>query len=544
MRLSFARQTLLKLVTFGKDQTGSISIFAMTLFLLMVMMGGLAVDMMKHEQIRVRLQNTLDRCTLMAASLDQRLDAEAVVRDCVDKDGLASQLASVTAVTGFNSRDVQTVGVAPTRPRFMPMMGIDKLDANAASAASQKINNIEIALVLDVSGSMAGARLSNLKTAAKEFVATILSANIDNRVSITIVPYNAQVNLGVDLRSKYNAVNVHRVADVNCLEIPPAAYGSLALSRTLPLPMMAYADISSSTKTDNVAVSPTDATFAKPNYNSTSCKSTAANTVRLPGQDVATLQSQINNLQAGGNTSIMLGMKWGVTLLDPTARAMFSEFVVAGKIPASLEGRPFEYADQESMKIVILMTDGEHVSHRSVIDTYKTGPSPIYKSGNDNNYSVYHAGRSGTDKYWVPHLGAWRAAPWSNAANTGVVVQQQWEQIWSSLKMSYVSWQFYARALGTDSGSRSTVYSNMNNTFQSIFASVATMDAQLQQSCSLAKANDVIVYGIAFEAPPVGQTQISKCSTSASHYFNAQGLEISTAFRAIANNITQLKLTQ
>ena len=544
MHLSFARQTLLKLVTFGKDQTGSISIFAMTLFLLMVMMSGLAVDLMKHEQIRVRLQNTLDRCTLMAASLDQRLEAEAVVRDCVGKDGLASQLASVKAVTGFNSRDVQTVGVAPTRPYFLPMMGIKKLDANAASAASQKINNIEIALVLDVSGSMAGARLANLKTAAKEFVATILSTNIDNRVSITIVPYNAQVNLGADLRAKYNAVNVHGVADVNCLEIPAMAYGSLALSRTLPLPMMAYADIATNTNTSNVAISPTDPSFAKPNYNSTSCKSTIANTVRLPGQNIATLQSQINNLQAGGNTSIMLGMKWGVTLLDPASRPMFSEFVAAGKIPASLEGRPFAYDDPESLKIVILMTDGEHVYHRSVIDTYKTGPSPIYKSGADNNYSIYHAARAGTSKYWVPHLGVWQAAPWSNAASTGVVVQQQWEQIWSNLKMSYVSWQFYARALGTDSGSRNTVYSNMNNTFQSIFASVATMDAQLQQSCSLAKANDVIVFGIAFEAPPVGQTQISKCSTSVSHYFNAQGLEISTAFRSIANNITQLKLTQ
>jgi hypothetical protein len=66
----------------------------------------------------------------------------------------------------------------------------------------------------------------------------------------------------------------------------------------------------------------------------------------------------------------------------------------------------------------------------------------------------------------------------------------------------------------------------------------------LQQSCTLAKNNGVIVYGIAFEAPANGQTQISGCATSPSHYFNATGLQIQSAFRAIASNISQLRLTQ
>ena len=60
----------------------------------------------------------------------------------------------------------------------------------------------------------------------------------------------------------------------------------------------------------------------------------------------------------------------------------------------------------------------------------------------------------------------------------------------------------------------------------------------------MAKDQDVIIYGIAFEAPAGGQAQISQCASSPAHYFNAAGLEISTAFNTIANNITQLKLTQ
>lgn len=544
MRCFFTRPAPFNTCTFGKDQTGSISIFALVLFLLMAMMGGLAIDVMRHEQVRVRLQNTLDRCTLMAASLNQTLNAETVVRDCIAKDGLTSQLASVQATQSENFRDVTTVGMAPVKPFFLHMMGINEFDAHATSAANQKINNIEIALVLDVSGSMGGAKLANLKAAASEFVSTVLSANVDNRVSIAIVPYNAQVNLGPVLRAKYNAIDQHGVADVNCLEIPASAYSSLSLSRTAPLRMMAYADISFGTNKTNSAIAPTDVSFALPNYANVSCKQTPVNTVRLPSQNIAALQAQINGLQAGGNTSIMLGMKWGVTLLDPTARPMFNEFVADGAMPATLEGRPFEYDDEDSLKIVILMTDGEHVSHRSVTDSYKSGPSPIYKSEGDANYSMFHASRAGADKFWVPHLGVWQATPWSNATNTGVAVQQNWEQIWSNLKMSYVSWQFYARALGTSTATRNTIYNDMNNSFQAIVASVPTMDAQLQQSCGLAKAQNVIVYGIAFEAPAVGQAQISECSTSPSHYYNANGLEIASAFRSIANNITQLKLTQ
>jgi hypothetical protein len=78
------------------------------------------------------------------------------------------------------------------------------------------------------------------------------------------------------------------------------------------------------------------------------------------------------------------------------------------------------------------------------------------------------------------------------------------------------------------------------------FASAGTMDTMLQQSCTLTKAQGTVVYGIAFEAPTNGQTQISNCSSSpkSNHYFNATGLNISAVFQTIASNISQLRLTQ
>jgi hypothetical protein len=278
------------------------------------------------------------------------------------------------------------------------------------------------------------------------------------------------------------------------------------------------------------------------------CRPVAANIVRLPSQNVATLQAQINGLQAGGNTSITLGMKWGLALLDPGARGMYSELIAANQIPTTLAGRPFDYTDPEAIKAIVLMTDGEHVSHDRITDAYKTGTSPIYRSSGDGQYSIYHAAVAGSKKYWVPHLGTWQTSPWNSG---GGVAQQNWQDVWSKLKLSYVAWQFYGRALGTTAATRTATYNTTMNSMRAVYASVSSMNAQLQQSCGLAKDNDIILYGIAFEAPANGQTQISNCvtpkgsDTADGFYFDAQGKdEIRRAFRQIASNLSQLKLTQ
>ncbi|MFN3845127.1 MAG: hypothetical protein ACK4RZ_04770, partial [Paracoccaceae bacterium] len=104
---------------------------------------------------------------------------------------------------------------------------------------------------------------------------------------------------------------------------------------------------------------------------------------------------------------------------------------------------------------------------------------------------------------------------------------------------SYVVRQFFARP----NGNSTTAFNNAMNAMRTR-TPVTTMDAQLQQVCGAAHARDVIVYGIAFEAPTHGQDQIEQCSSSPAHFFNASGLEIRTAFRSIATNISQLKLTQ
>jgi hypothetical protein len=109
--------------------------------------------------------------------------------------------------------------------------------------------------------------------------------------------------------------------------------------------------------------------------------------------------------------------------------------------------------------------------------------------------------------------------------------------------MRWVAWQLFARALGTDNGSRNSIYNNQLALWTDD-TSVSNMDTTLQQSCALARNNGVVVFGIAFEAPTNGQNQIRGCASSVSHYFNAAGLQIQSVFQAIANQIVTLRLTQ
>jgi hypothetical protein len=74
--------------------------------------------------------------------------------------------------------------------------------------------------------------------------------------------------------------------------------------------------------------------------------------------------------------------------------------------------------------------------------------------------------------------------------------------------------------------------------------SVTGMNATLQQSCQQARDEGIIVYGIAFEAPANGVTQIAACASSASRFFAPVGAEISGVFNEIAADIQALRLTQ
>jgi Iap family predicted aminopeptidase len=78
---------------------------------------------------------------------------------------------------------------------------------------------------------------------------------------------------------------------------------------------------------------------------------------------------------------------------------------------------------------------------------------------------------------------------------------------------------------------------------QATYAQVAGMDASLQVSCDLARANGVAIYGVTVEAPQHGNDVITACAHQ-DHTFIADRNTVRQVFQTIAANLTLLKLTQ
>jgi hypothetical protein len=278
--------------------------------------------------------------------------------------------------------------------------------------------------------------------------------------------------------------------------------------------------------------------------------------VRPHSNNKTALKAQIDGLVAIGATSIDLGMKWGSFLLDPSSRSITAELVSTGQVPPYFASRPANFGDKDTMKVVVLMTDGENFTQER-FGNFRTGLSPIWRSNGDGMLSIQHtSGRptcAGTRQFWVPHrwtssgtqpcsTNGWQNTAWNSGSG---VTQLTWQQVWQLARTDWVAWQLYARALAASGSTRDAIYTTWNNNFAT-YTDTTTMNNRLDQVCEAAKAQGVIVYGIAFEAPDGGKTAIENCASSPSstYYFDASGLEIQTAFRLIASNLSQLRLTQ
>ncbi len=254
----------------------------------------------------------------------------------------------------------------------------------------------------------------------------------------------------------------------------------------------------------------------------------------------------------------MMGMRWGVALLDESARPIYAD-LRSGE--ASMAGRPANNSDPETRKIIVLMTDGEHVATPVIRDPYKTGISPIYRSDADDNFSIYLDRPNTPNDYWVPHRcpdstncnDGWRSQPWSNLDNTATFRQLDWSEVWQAVRVTWVARQLYARSRYNGESSE-TIYRNQMNLFRNtVYVDEETMDARLQTSCAAAKASGIEVYGIAFGAGPDGENQIRGCASAkgsdpndkTGYYFKPQTSgELAVVFRDIASQISKLRLTQ
>lgn len=526
---------------FRRAEDGSLVVFSVFMFLIILFLGALGVDLMRFEMERAKLQSTLDRAVLAAADIDQSLDPEAVVNDYFTKSGLGGSVTGVTVTQGLGYRSVSATARKSVSTQLVHMFGMDTLSAPASGAAEERVDAVEISLVLDVSGSMASNnRIVNLRRAGHEFIDAIFDNSAANKVSLSIVPYNGQVNIGPDLIDKYNITDRH--TNTYCVDLPSSVYNSAALSPTLPMSQHVFADTYNSSNTSS-SYSTTNMT---PSSTNRWCDPNPANRIRVHNNNVTALKGFITALQPVGATSIDAGMRWGAALLDPSARSVVTQLISEGVVNAPFAGRPLAYDDPEVLKVLVLMTDGEHWPNEYVNDGFRAGPSPVWRNSSNGRLSIRHE-VSGSNKFYWPSNNSWQNRPEgaSSATNMGTAVQLTWPEVWERARVAWVAHHLYRRALG---GSVAYWVDTIRTREGTVIGSgpheVSMMNNRLLNLCSKMKTEGVVIYTVAFEAPTAGRNLLRSCASSSNHAFDVDGLEISSAFASIATSIRKLRLTQ
>lgn len=70
-----------------------------------------------------------------------------------------------------------------------------------------------------------------------------------------------------------------------------------------------------------------------------------------------------------------------------------------------------------------------------------------------------------------------------------------------------------------------------------------TKDTRMNNICSAAKGNEVLIFTIGFEVTDSNATKLTNCATSAGHFFRVEGDKLSDAFASIAAQLNSLRLT-
>ncbi len=580
------------------EDGGAFTIFVLLGFVLILATAGIGVDIMNFERDRASLQGALDRAVLAAANVKQELPPKDVVIDYIEKSNVRGELSGEPVVeTGIGSRKVTAYAEVDVKTHFMHFFGYPKLTAKVGSVAEESLGSIEISLVLDISGSMGWdsatqvedengnlvtiSKLAALQDAAVKFVDTMYLEEDPDKISISIIPYNNQVNAGPNILNNMSGVtNEHNYS--HCVNFTASDFEDNALNPAHTLKRTAHFD------RKNYSDDYDDDGFYTP-----VCTTRAGSSITPVTNVISDLHDQINAMTAGGNTSIDIGVKWGAALLDPQFRSVISALstqnvdtnVVVDPetgldedgnepkkvVPAVFNDRPETY-DTNVQKILIVMTDGENTENWELDENLRAGSSDVWVTEEEfeieecwynrrgrlrcrtDTFSEEYSVKTSDDPllyYWTRHGTEDNPEPYGGDAATqadGQAIRLTYPELWSRVNLDWNAAYNYA----WQSNNNTNWYSNaFTETYRTV------KDDRLEDICDAIKAQNVDVYSIAFEAPSVGVTAMDNCSSGAGYFYKVEGggtlddgveetesLTIEQVFQTIAVSIKQLRLTQ
>jgi Flp pilus assembly protein TadG len=311
---------------FAAEEKGTFAVTLGLTTMAVMLCAGVAVDYTRLAMAKTALAESLDAAVLAAGS-ELATGENNIGRLEATFEGF---LETNLQTRGYGSRDYTVVNfeadpstgkvsaeaTGNVKMAFMGLAGHNSADVHSVSEAVFSSADIEISMVLDVTGSMQGSKIRDLRSAASDAVKILLPANrAKNNVRIGLVPYSWSVNAGP------YASRVTGNASSRCVTERggQAAFNDAGLQSGL-----VGADV----------------------------RAVAGDL--CPQQEILPLTSDrqalvrdINRLRADGWTAGHIGIAWGYYMLSQNWAPVW---------PA--QSRPADY-DKPVTKIAIVMTDGE-----------------------------------------------------------------------------------------------------------------------------------------------------------------------------------------
>lgn len=515
-----------QVIRFSRDEEGALTYFSLVTFVMMLMIGGIAVDLARFEAKRKHYQNISDAAVLAATNLQLDLDSKAVAKSYFASHGINPDTIDVTVEDASEgeggemlSRRVSVNSDLKMETLLMGLAGVEELRSNVRGEAFEAVRNVEISLVLDISGSMrwdaegnvatGATRIEKMREAVTEFVDIVLDVQCDadglncvqspksRATTINIIPYAGHVNPGPDLFEMLGGERWHDWS--SCLEVTNDDFDHMDLPTAVPHQVPHFMEWEIDAQTMAWGWCPKD---------------DAA--ILVAENDAQVIKDYVNGIRLHDGTATHIGMKYGLALLNPTSRDEFGELHDRGLIAEEFSTRPADF-DTDVQKYVILMTDGQ------TTDQFRP---------KDFDYDVlYPSGVLDTA------LGSMQLS----------VEQAKIFDRYGSV----TSTGDEANAADVESGYPNTEIYNENNVGHTRGQNVVN----LRHQCNLAKENvtmpdgslkknRVTVFSVAFLAPNAVEADMRHCASTPSHFNKVETLDLATTFSAIARTITQLRLTQ
>jgi Flp pilus assembly protein TadG len=418
---------------FRADQRGAVALMFAILLVPLIGTAGALIDYSRLNDVRAKLTSALDAGVLAVGTQTNMSNAKAYE---IVNDWVAAQMGDeysgywhLDSVTLNNDDTIVASASGAVETTLARVIGYDEMQISVTSEAIRSLGKVEIALVLDNTGSMRGTKLRKLKNAAKTLIESLEDATDDPEdLKIALVPFSQTVNVGkayknaswIDTRgassihddiftkdngstylgtNRFELFNEMNVAWGGCIESRPYPYDvteappTRAKPDTLYVPYFApdepdprrrssrsggynnnyLADIRSDRYWKGKQGNPEK---YKPFRKSGTTRAFGYQYGPNSGCEMEPIQrlttsirkatNAVNDMVAVGNTHINVGLQWGWHALSPNAPF----------------GDGAEYDDGEWNKVVVLLTDGnnENAAGNQEDESYYSGYGYIWQN--------------------------------------------------------------------------------------------------------------------------------------------------------------------